>query len=547
MSSVSPLSSQVSKQLHSQYKNDLKKLVSLWATARVSKEMADLKLFKQHVESVYLYYKKTSLVALQQVFSTLLSTCEKGISARVTIAKTNADIDWLLNQLIRSNTLNPDPFLQIESYPADSLSEHLHDQSIGKRKTIRVAIIDDELSVGSAIKLMLEQFAFDTELYASVGEFEHSLSSQRPDIVLLDVCMPNISQTEVFGFAKQLVARGIKVISCSSLFTFDTRLLAVRAGVSDYAVKPVNMYELVEKINRALKLGVNNEYEVVMLDDHEAMGEFYESVFSQVNVDFHYFSTAQALIASLEHLQPDLFLLDNIMPSVNGLEVAEMIRQDSKFDFAPIIFLTADEQTDTKLKVLAHKGDDLIAKSTPSPLVLQQVMSRLERSAFIKSFVSKDPLTGVLNHGQIIEAANHQMRINKRQQHNSVLALLDVDLFKKVNDEYGHAAGDKVLNGLGQLLQASVRETDFVGRYGGEEFFILFVDCNLAQAEKKINAIREKCSSMRFVLNAPGLCVTFSGGIVPLEAYTSLPAAVADADKLLYLAKESGRNQIKSV
>jgi len=111
---------------------------------------------------------------LQQVFSTLLSTCEKGISARVTIAKTNADIDWLLNQLIRSNTLNPDPFLQIESYPADSLSEHLHDQSIGKRKTIRVAIIDDELSVGSAIKLMLEQFAFDTELYASVGEFEHS-------------------------------------------------------------------------------------------------------------------------------------------------------------------------------------------------------------------------------------------------------------------------------------------------------------------------------------------------------------------------------------
>jgi diguanylate cyclase (GGDEF)-like protein len=476
--------------------------------------------------------------------------CGEGIRGSKTLPMVISDVDMLMNQLIRSNKLESDPFLD-ECSTCPKLLNHCarepsncDSSEYQKHRPIKIAIIDDEQSVGLSMQATLEQFAFDVSYFDSISNFETALQSQVPDLVLLDVVMPKVTSEQVFLFAKQLSERGIKVISCSSLFTFDTRLKAVRAGVSDYAVKPINPYSLVEKISRALKRDVNKVYQIVLLDDQPSTGEFYQAVFSQVEVDFHFFSSAESLIAAMEYLQPDLFLLDRIMPSVNGLEVAAMIRQDAKYDFSPIVFLTADEQLDTKLKIVSRGADDLIAKNTPAPLVLQQVLARLERASFIKSFVSKDPLTGVLNHGQIVEHANHQIRMNKRHSTNCTLVMLDVDHFKQVNDKYGHSTGDLVLNGLGQLLKSSLRDTDFVGRYGGEEFLLLFIDCSKEQALIKMNSILETCSKMQFVQSKPELRVNFSAGVVALEQYSVLSEAISEADRLLYLAKHAGRNQI---
>jgi len=533
----------LSDDLSTKYSADLKLLVSGWSQARVNKTEKDINEFQILLSNIAQNYSMYALNSLHQMFHTMQTACLKGINKKTTVAKTISDIDWLMNQLIRSNKLIPDPFLLQSNNNKSFLSKQT--KSTFTHEPMKIAIIDDERSVGMALSAILKQFALKVQYFNSINDFEDSLIEDIPDLVLLDIVMPNVNNEQVFAYARQLVDRGIKVISCSSLFSFETRLRAVRAGVSDYVVKPVNPYSLVEKITRALKRDVNKSYQIILLDDQESMGEFYKAVFSQVNVDFHFFTSAESLLSAMESLQPDLFLLDRVMPSVNGLEVAAMIRQESKFDFSPIVFLTADERIDTKLNILDYGADDLIVKTTPAPLVLEQVMARLERSAFIRSFVSKDALTGVLNHGQIVEVVNHQMQLNKRQQTENTLALIDVDLFKNVNDTYGHSAGDMVLNGIGQLLKSAIRETDYVGRYGGEEFVILFVNCNVEQAYIKLNIIREKCEKMNFVHDKPQIKVTFSGGLVALDAYEALPLAMSDADRLMYVAKEAGRNQLK--
>jgi diguanylate cyclase (GGDEF)-like protein len=526
------------------YASDLKQLVTAWSHARNSKTVKDINDFKILLSNVAQNYEVYALHSLQQMFHTIEASCLKGINKKTTVAKTISDIDWLMNQLIRSNKLIPDPFLLQSSNSKTFLSKQIKSAVMPAHQPMKIAIVDDERSVGMALSAILKQFALEVQYFNSINEFEVSLKEDVPDLVLLDIVMPNVSNEQVFAYARQLVDHGIKVISCSSLFSFETRLRAVRAGVSDYVVKPVNPYSLVEKITRALKRDVIKSYQIILLDDQESMGEFYKAVFSQVNVDFHFFTSAESLLSAMDCLQPDLFLLDRIMPSVNGLEVAAMIRQESKFDFSPIVFLTADERIDTKLNILDYGADDLIVKTTPAPIVVEQVMARLERAAFIRSFVSKDPLTGVLNHGQIVEVANHQMQLNKRKKSESTLALIDVDLFKSVNDTYGHTAGDMVLNGIGQLLKSAVRETDYVGRYGGEEFMILFVDCNVEQAYLKLDLIREKCQKMHFVHDKPQIKVTFSGGLVALEDYQALPLAISEADRLMYLAKTAGRNTL---
>ena len=122
--------------------------------------------------------------------------------------------------------------------------------------------------------------------------------------------------------------------------------------------------------------------------------------------------------------------------------------------------------------------------------------------------------------------------------------MIDVDFFKKVNDTHGHASGDKVLVSLGQLLIQSVRSTDYVGRYGGEEFMLVFVDSDLAVIEKKVNAIRESFNHIAFKFDETPFSCSFSAGIASSKDNKSLNDLTCAADQALYKAKEQGRNRV---
>ncbi|MCH8327321.1 MAG: diguanylate cyclase, partial [Candidatus Marinimicrobia bacterium] len=156
-----------------------------------------------------------------------------------------------------------------------------------------------------------------------------------------------------------------------------------------------------------------------------------------------------------------------------------------------------------------------------------------------------DPLTQLPNRAALHEAFQRTQSTAVRSRESMALAILDIDHFKAVNDTHGHARGDEVLRRLSQLLVETARQTDMVARWGGEEFVILYPKASqsgAAQAlEKSLEAFRLEVFSndANETFN-----VTFSAGVVEVEESVSLEEAVAEADHLLYLAKESGRNQV---
>jgi diguanylate cyclase (GGDEF)-like protein len=407
-----------------------------------------------------------------------------------------------------------------------------------------IVIIDDQLSVAQSLAKTLEDFALNVRYFTSIDDFKKIQKDNEVDLVLLDIVMPSVTEKQVFDFAKELVISGIKVISCSSTFRFESRLLAVRAKVSDYVVKPINTYVLVEKIGRALSLQQNRRYQMVIVDDQKNMGTFYKAMLEQVGCDVLFFASAKELFDSLDDLMPDMFLLDMMMPEVDGLEVAQMIRQEHKFDFAPILFITADEQIENRLAAIDAGADDVIIKSIAVKTITHQILTRLSRASKVRAFVAKDALTGVLNHSQIVERANQTIRATQRTKSKATIVVIDVDHFKRVNDTHGHVVGDKVLCALGQLLANSVRETDIVGRYGGEEFVIVFDDCNIDDAANKAQLIKDVFGNMKFSSNIGDFKVTFSAGVVDLTAFEKVMPAIAAADKALYKAKSDGRNKV---
>jgi diguanylate cyclase (GGDEF)-like protein len=487
-----------------------------------------------------------TLFRLQEILSDINKACESALVEKMDMKELILTVDALMNELIANSNKDPNPLLIEDANPFDMLVSENKTKTAGKQaRKPHIVLVDDERSSGMAVAALIAEFNFQVDYFDSIKAFNSAIETQQPDLVLLDIMMPETSSDQVFDYAAKLTQRGVKVISYSSLFSLEMRLAAVRAGVLDFIVKPMSILGIIEKINRVLHLQKTRAYRVIFVDDQQSMGEFYQTLLEEADCEVYYSSSVEDMFNKVDDFYPDLFLLDMNMPDVNGLEVAKIIRQQKLFDFTPIVFLTADEQLETKLAALNSGADDVIAKSTPPALVVKQLITRLGRAMSVKDFVSKDALTGVLNHGQIMEAALNSYRLSQRQKSEASIAMLDIDHFKAVNDSFGHSAGDKVLSGLGQLLARSLRTTDYIGRYGGEEFLLVFVGAAPSDALVKLNQIRVAFSEMEFEAKGQRFKCSFSGGIVDLASNSSLPHAINEADQALYASKEGGRNQVK--
>ena len=154
-----------------------------------------------------------------------------------------------------------------------------------------------------------------------------------------------------------------------------------------------------------------------------------------------------------------------------------------------------------------------------------------------------DSLTGLLNRRALDFAAKQEVQRAQRQKYALVVAILDIDFFKKINDSYGHPVGDQALQLFAQLLQKQFRQTDIVARYGGEEFCVILPLGNVESLLNSLNRLKEALESSP--LEPQGVYIRFSGGVsVWALGETSLEAAIARADAALYQAKKQGRDRV---
>lgn len=153
-----------------------------------------------------------------------------------------------------------------------------------------------------------------------------------------------------------------------------------------------------------------------------------------------------------------------------------------------------------------------------------------------------DPLTGALNRRGIAEAFARETARAVRQDAPLTLAVLDLDDFKRVNDRYGHSAGDAALIRLTELARRSLRPTDAWGRLGGEEFLVLMPDADLASAHRALSRLLSTLS--RSPLPDNGVCLSFSGGVAQYRAGETLEQLVGRADHIAYQAKRAGKARV---
>lgn len=261
---------------------------------------------------------------------------------------------------------------------------------------------------------------------------------------------------------------------------------------------------------------------------------------------------------------PDLILLDVMMPKIDGLEVARRIKSDESLPFIPVIMQTALDSTDSMVQGFEAGADDYISKpvnfreldarvrSLLRIQALQAALQQRERelsaaNAQLRVLSSTDVLTGVANR-RALEERLHDMWEHSQRLHEPLsLVMCDIDHFKRVNDDFGHQAGDAVLQQIASLLEAEAREIDKVGRYGGEEFLLLLTGTVLDAAVTFAERIRERVEQCEFSYgDGQTLHRTISCGVAawPHPLVTNQEALIKAADDALYVAKETGRNRV---
>lgn len=260
---------------------------------------------------------------------------------------------------------------------------------------------------------------------------------------------------------------------------------------------------------------------------------------------FDGFDQAQAL-------NPDLILLDVMMPDASGFDICRRLKATSETQNIPVIFLTGASDVDQKVLGFDLGAVDYIQKPFDSAELSARIRAAL-RTKRCQDMVAHramiDGLTGLWNRDHFDQRLHEEIAAAHRYDRPMSLIMMDVDKFKNLNDNHGHPFGDEVLQAVGDVLQETVRTTDWPCRYGGEEFGLILRETDLEGAVIMAERVRAEIEALELRNKAQSVSVTASFGVVsstlcmnPVEL--SSKWVIESADKALYAAKESGRNRV---
>jgi two-component system cell cycle response regulator len=255
--------------------------------------------------------------------------------------------------------------------------------------------------------------------------------------------------------------------------------------------------------------------------------------------------------------QPAVVISDWNMPDIGGLELCRRIRQDFQDCHSHLILLTSNTDKEQVIEGLAAGADDYLTKPFHSGELVARVgvgrrIVELHRqiqakNRLLEEMALTDALTGLPNRRAIDVWAPRQLSAAARHDFSIWAVMADLDLFKKVNDTYGHDAGDTVLKSFSEILKSNTRQSDMCARLGGEEFLVIITHSDKEGVKTVIERIRKQFENTRVIVGTAAITATASFGIAGFRG-TKLPdldALVARADTVLYAAKHNGRNRIE--
>jgi len=409
-----------------------------------------------------------------------------------------------------------------------------------------IFVVDDDTSLAREQCLQYKLHGYEVSEFHDFNGLKEAVRKDRPQAIIMDVIFPegDLAGIQKIADLRQDFEDFPPVIFVSQREDLKARLASVRAGAAAYFTKPLDLSGVIETLDRLTTYDQGEPYRVLVVDDDESLACHNALILQRAGMETRVLADASHILELLADFQPELILMDLYMPMCTGIELAAVIRQQEAYVGTPIVFFSVETDVATHLDAMRAGGDDFLIKSITPDHLLATVEARVRRARTLTSLMVRDGLTGLLNQTSIEEQLVRELGLQVRQGGELSYAMIDLDHFKQVNDRYGHAAGDRVLRGLSRLLRQRFRQTDLLGRYGGEEFVAVLPATDVQLAARLLDEVRVAFSRIQFTGNEKPFSVTFSAGVASAPPFQDAVTLQGEADRALYRAKQAGRNQV---
>lgn len=415
------------------------------------------------------------------------------------------------------------------------------------RKPVYILLQDHDRA--ERLAQQLEFFGLGVQALGNAEAFRASMNERLPSAIVMDVDFSGPGQgLKLAADAQQGLELHIPLLFFSLHETdTPTRLAAVRAGGQEFLTGTLEASSLLEKVELLTSATQYDPFRVLIIDDSRAQAMHTERLLNGAGIITRTLTEPIRTMAELADFQPDLIILDMYMPDCTGTELAKVIRHNDRYVSVPIIYLSAEDDLDKQLDAMSEGGDDFLTKPIRARHLVTTVRNRAARARHLKARMVRDSLTGLYNHTHILQLLEDCSFRARREEQPLSFAMLDIDHFKKINDRHGHPMGDRVIKSLALFLKQRLRKTDFIGRYGGEEFAIVMPNTGLEAAHKVLDEIRRRFAEIHYPAQPHDLQCTFSAGVVQLDDALDALTMASAADEALYRAKHAGRNCVVRV
>lgn len=263
-----------------------------------------------------------------------------------------------------------------------------------------------------------------------------------------------------------------------------------------------------------------------------------------------------AALQVLNDWHPHLVLLDMNMPGLNGLETLVKLR--ARDEYVSVMFVSANSKAEDVARGLDSGADDYVVKPFEVQTLLARVRTQLRikdlndnlrrANERLKELVDIDDLTGLFNMRSLYKRLDFELERARRYNRSVCVLMMDLDYFKRVNDQHDHLFGSFVIKEVGKMIRDNIRKVDFAARYGGDEYLVVLTEITLEGAETFAKRLLRKIEEATYANEFFSMRLTASIGLAitnPNHSEVDARALVRYADRALYKAKENGRNRVE--
>lgn len=414
----------------------------------------------------------------------------------------------------------------------------------------KILIIEDDPLTRDVLLLEMKKYEnFEAICTESYNQTMKTLRLQHKEIdfAIVDLNLPDANGTKIVQLVR---SHKIPAIAFSAYIDTGLRDIIFEKGIIDYVLKSSknSIPFAIKRMNNYIK---RHKSKILVVDDSSLYRHKVISVLENIDIEIIQCSDGEEAFKYIQQNGGDIsiILTDYQMPKMDGLELTMKVRSLYSKDELSIIAMSTIDDRSTLTKFLKVGANDFIIKPFNDDEVLVKVQSHLEILELFetsKELANKDFLSGAYNRRYFFESGNAIVDKNARKGNSLAVVMVDIDYFKRVNDTYGHDAGDAAIKETIYLLKTNLRKSDLISRFGGEEFAILLEDISLENTKTLFEKIRKLFEDNIVEFNKNKIKFTISIGVYFGEV-SSLDGAIALCDEALYTAKENGRNRVEII